>query len=135
MDGGLGGEATHLFLALPGVPVPLLVQLYSATLDVWLRSILRLPEAVERLQEGLDVTPDANIQGEGIPQFGVVVAHTNDHASLLEAQINRAAPSALPIADAAHHVIGLFRERVNRADIIRVLDWETAIVKRARRHW
>ena len=61
MNGGLGGEAAHFFLALPGVPVPLLVQLYSAALDVWLRSILRLPEAVERLQEGLDVPPDANV--------------------------------------------------------------------------
>ena len=63
------------------------------------------------------------------------MAHTNDHTRLPEAQINRAAPSALPIADAAYHVIGLFRERVDRADIIGMMDWETAIVKHVSHYW
>src|SRR5215472_14753201 len=98
MNRGLGGKAVHLFLALPGVPIALLVQVDRTTLDVGLRGILWLPEAVERLQEGLDIPPDADIQGEGVAQFRVVVAHTDDHARLPEAQIRRAALATLPKA-------------------------------------
>src|SRR6266487_7117671 len=64
----------------------------------------------------------------------MVVAHTNDHASLLEAQINRATTTALAIAHAAHHVIGFFRDGFDRANVVGVVDGEAAVVKYASRH-
>src|SRR5215831_13373729 len=129
MNGSLGSEAAHLLLTMPGAPFALITQMGGTALDVRLTSIFLLPEAIERLQDGLDVTPNTDIEGEGVAQFGIVVAYTDDHARLLEAQVNRATPAALAIADTAHHVVGLFRARLNGTDVVRVLGRETAIVK------
>src|SRR5262245_54016141 len=104
MNGGLGSEAAHLLLTLPGTPFVLITQMGGTALDMRLAGIFLLPEAIERLQDGLDVTPNTDIERERVAQFGVVVAYTDDHTRLLEAQVNRATPAALAIADAAHHV-------------------------------
>src|SRR5215831_7999244 len=108
MNGRLRREATHLLLTLPGTPFALLTQMGSTTLDVRLTGIFLLPEAIERLQDGFDITPNANIEAESVPQFRVVMAYTDDHAGLLEAQVNRATPAALPISDTAHYIVGFF---------------------------
>src|SRR5262249_16884486 len=99
MNGGLRSEATHLLLALPGTPFALLTKMGSTTLDVRLTGIFLLPEAIERLEDGFDITPNTDIERERVAQFGIVMAYTDDHARLLEAQVNRATPAALAIAD------------------------------------
>ena len=124
----------HLFLILSRPPLALLTQAGSTALDVRLAGIVLLPEAVERLQHRLDVAPDADVEGKGVAQFGMVVAHTDDHTGLLEAQIDRAATTTLAIAHTAHHVVGFFRERFDRANVIGVVHRETAVVEHTRRH-
>jgi hypothetical protein len=64
----------------------------------------------------------------------MVVAHTNDHAGLLEAQIDWATTPTLTIAHATHYVVGFFRDCFDRANVVGVVDGEAAVVKYPSRH-
>ena len=86
-------------------------------------------EALSAEQRVPHIAPHGDVEWEGVPELRRIVADPDDGTGGGEAEIRRIAARVLPIAHAAHDVVALFGDRLDAADVVRVMHGEAAVVE------
>src|SRR5262249_23739166 len=102
-----------------------------APLEMRQPSVGGLPRGVEGGERVAHVAPDGDVQRESVAEEPRIVPDSDDGARLAEAEVRLVAARVLPVADAAHDVVVLLRDRLDTADVVRVMHGKAAVVEDA----